>query len=58
VESDPKDEQTAATSAESQARLRALLDGVELAPSQTSDDIAPKVNRDSELLRDVPPHHG
>ena len=42
----------------SQAKLRALLDGVELAPSQTSDDIAPKVNRDSELLRDVPPHHG
>lgn len=45
-------------SAQSRARLRALLDGVELAPSQTSDDIAPKVNRDSEILRDVPPHHG
>ena len=64
---EPNDEQptqaskadvAAEASAQSQAKLRALLDGVELAPSQTSDDIAPKVNRDSEILRDVPPHHG
>lgn len=52
------DVQSAQASQDSKAKLRALLDGVELAPSQTSDDIAPKVNRDSELLRDVPPHHG
>ena len=52
------DEQPTAESEASRAKLRALLDGVELAPSQTSDDIAPKVNRDSEILRDVPPHHG
>ena len=55
---EPIDEQVTDASAQSQAKLRALLDGVELAPSQTSDDIAPKVNRDSEILRDVPPHHG
>ena len=54
----PVDLQSAQASQDSKAKLRALLDGVELAPSQTSDDIAPKVNRDSELLRDVPPHHG
>ena len=35
-----------------------LLDGVELTPEQTSDDIAPPSNRDRELLEDVPPHHG
>jgi hypothetical protein len=67
VDTEPNDEQStqackadaaAEASAQSQAKLRALLDGVELAPSQTSDDIAPKVNRDSEILRDVPPHHG
>jgi hypothetical protein len=52
------DVQSTQASQDSKAKLRALLDGVELAPSQTSDDIAPKVNRDSELLRDVPPHHG
>jgi hypothetical protein len=42
-------------------RLRAALDGVELDPSQTSDDKpepAPQTSRDSEFLRDVPPHHG
>jgi hypothetical protein len=44
--------------AQSAKRLRALLDDVELAPEQTSDDIAPKTNRDRELLDDVPPHHG
>lgn len=40
------------------ARLRALLDGAELTPEQTRDDIAPPSNRDRELLEDVPPHHG
>ncbi|MEY4323188.1 MAG: hypothetical protein RL410_969 [Actinomycetota bacterium] len=42
-------------------RLRAALDGVELDPSQTSDDKpepSQKTSRDAELLRDVPPHHG
>ncbi len=43
---------------QSSARLRALLDGIELTPEQTSDDIAPPSNRDRELLEDVPPHHG
>ena len=56
METDPNNEQMNAR-LESKAKLRALLDGVELAPSQTSDDIAPKINRDSELLGDVPPHH-
>jgi hypothetical protein len=42
----------------SSARLRALLDDVELTPEQTSDDVAPPSNRDRELLEDVPPHHG
>lgn len=43
------------------ARLRALLDGTQLTPEQTSDDIAPPENResrDSQLRADVPPHHG
>jgi hypothetical protein len=44
--------------AKSSARLRALLDDVELTPEQTSDDVAPQSNRDRELLEDVPPHHG
>jgi hypothetical protein len=44
--------------AQSSAKLRALLDGVELTPEQTSDDIALPSNRDHELLEDVPPHHG
>ena len=43
---------------QSSAKLRALLDGVELTPEQTSDDVAPPANRDRELLEDVPPHHG
>ena len=38
-------------------KLRALLDGVELTPEQTSDDVAPKSSRDRELIEDVPPHH-
>ncbi len=44
--------------AQSSAKLRALLDGVELTREQTSDDVAPPSNRDRELLEDVPPHHG
>ena len=44
--------------AQSAAKLRALLDDVELTPEQSSDDIAPATNRDNELLEDVPPHHG
>ena len=44
--------------AKSSARLRTLLDDVELTPEQTSDDVAPPSNRDRELLEDVPPHHG
>lgn len=59
----------ATDSAESRrARLRALLDGVDLDPAQTADDIALRngheVNResveqgnDAQLARDVPPHH-
>jgi hypothetical protein len=43
---------------QSSARLRELLDEVELTPEQTSDDVAPPSNRDRELLEDVPPHHG
>ena len=42
----------------SSARVRALLDDVELTPEQTRDDVAPPSNRDRELLEDVPPHHG
>jgi len=42
----------------SSARLRTLLEDVELTPEQTSDDVAPPSNRDRELLEDVPPHHG
>ena len=51
-------DETVNTKAQSSARLRALLDDVELTPEQTSDDIAPTSNRDRELLEDVPPHHG
>lgn len=39
-------------------KLRALLDGLELTPEQTKDDVAPTSNRDSEILGNVPPHHG
>jgi hypothetical protein len=39
-------------------KLRALLDGLDLTPEQTKDDQAKPVSRDSEILRDVPPHHG
>lgn len=44
-------------------KLRALLDGLDLTPEQTKDDIEIKSsstdsNRDREILGDVPPHHG
>lgn len=52
----PDSEQDA--KAKSSARLRALLDNLELTPEQTSDDVAPPSNRDREMLEDVPPHHG
>ena len=39
-------------------KLRALLAGLDLAPDQTTDDLTKPSNRDSEILRDVPPHHG
>ena len=39
-------------------KLRALLDDLDLTPEQTKDDQAKPVSRDSEILRDVPPHHG
>jgi len=51
-------DETSDTKIQSSAVLRALLDGVELTPEQTSDDVAPSSNRDRELLDDVPPHHG
>ena len=51
-------DETVDAKAQSSAKLRALLDGVELTPEQTSDDVAPQANRDRELLEDVPPHHG
>jgi hypothetical protein len=51
-------DETSETKTQSSAVLRALLDGVELTPEQTSDDVAPSSNRDRELLDDVPPHHG
>ena len=51
-------DETADAKSQSSAKLRALLDGVELTPEQTSDDVAPPTNRDRELLEDVPPHHG
>ena len=53
-----KPEETVDANAQSSAKLRALLDEVELTPEQTSDDVAPPSNRDRELLEDVPPHHG
>jgi hypothetical protein len=51
-------DETLDAKAQSSAKLRKLLDGVELTPEQTSDDVAPPSNRDRELLEDVPPHHG
>lgn len=48
---------------EARRRLRAALDGVDLAPEETSDDRAiresvQQSDRDDQLQRDVPPHHG
>ncbi len=45
------------------AKLRALLDGLDLTPEQTKDDIelpnrSSQSSRDREILGDVPPHHG
>lgn len=46
------------------ARLRAELDGVDLAPEETADDIAiressaAQQSRDEQIAGDVPPHHG
>jgi hypothetical protein len=45
------------------AKLRALLDGLDLTPEQTKDDIefpnrSAESSRDREILGDVPPHHG
>jgi len=39
-------------------KLKALLDDLDLTPEQTKDDIVKSSNRDSEILGDVPPHHG
>jgi hypothetical protein len=47
-------DETADAKSQSSAKLRALLDGVELTPEQTSDDVAPPTNRDREMLEDVP----
>jgi hypothetical protein len=62
IPGNPENPQIPASAADapsqSAARLRALLDGVELLPEQTSDDVAPPTNRDREMLEDVPPHHG
>ena len=59
LSSSPNDGSDALSSDEVQrrAKLRALLDGTELDPSQTSDDVAPVASRDSELRAEVPPHH-
>ena len=48
---------TAEEAVRKRKRLRALLDGVDLDPTQTADDVAPQDNRDAELMNDVPPHH-
>lgn len=59
MNSSPEQERAESTQkAKSAKRLRELLADVELAPEQTSDDIAPKTNRDQELMSEVPPHHG
>lgn len=50
-EVDPQDESA-------KAALRELLAKLELAPEQTSDDVASIAPRDQELWDNVPPHHG
>lgn len=56
-----------ARKAEARRRLRAALDGVELLPEETADDRAirnqaeaerSEAERDAELRRNKPPHHG
>ena len=49
--------------AERRRRLRAALDGVRLTPEVTKDEIADprdteSQSRDTEFLRNRPPHHG
>lgn len=40
-------------------RLRAALAGVELDPDETADDLAIRRSTlDSQLVEDIPPHHG
>lgn len=44
-------------------RLRAELEGIDLAPEETQDDKAIRESsansaRDEQIARDVPPHHG
>ena len=58
---DQPDLEDAATHALRQARLRAALDGVELTPEVTQDEITPPqkdTTRDDEFLSNRPPHHG
>ncbi len=53
--------------AEARRRLRTALDGVELLPEETSADRAIRqsaqaersdADRDAEIMRNKPPHHG
>lgn len=57
----------AARKAEARRRLRAALDGVELLPEMTSDDLLIRASsqsdgeqdaRDAEFVQNKPPHHG
>lgn len=46
--------------AERRRALRAALDGVELTPEITQDEMQPPiqdVNRDQEMVANKPPHH-
>ena len=46
--------------AERKRALRAALDGVELTPEITQDEMQPPiqdVNRDQEMVANKPPHH-
>ncbi len=53
-----------ARKAEARRRLRAALDGVELLPEMTSDDLLIRASsqdqdqRDAEFVQNKPPHHG
>ena len=47
--------------AEKKRALRAALDGVELTPEITQDEMQPPAqdsNRDQEMVANKPPHHG